>query len=161
RQNVYFFITNYNSKKEAVCMGKKENLANQLIEFMGGSDNIESITHCATRLRPTIKDSTMVQKEKIEKLNGVTGVVFRESGLQIIIGTNVEEVYKAIMNVLNSNTTNTESTINNDKSDNGKKHNWFNAFIALVVSIFSPLLPLLAGSGLLRGFTILANELGW
>src|SRR5699024_5969240 len=46
-------------------------------------------------------------------------------------------------------------------SDNGKKHNWFNAFIALVVSIFSPLLPLLAGSGLLRGFTILANELGW
>lgn len=142
-------------------MERKENLANQLVEFMGGSDNIESMTHCATRLRPTIKDSTMVQKEKIEKLDGVTGVVFRESGLQIIIGTNVEEVYKAIMNVLNSNTTNNESTINNDKSDNCKKHNWFNAFIALVVSIFSPLLPLLAGSGLLRGFTILANELGW
>lgn len=42
-----------------------------------------------------------------------------------------------------------------------KRHEWFNEFIALVVSIFSPLLPLLAGSGLLRGFTILANELGW
>src|SRR5699024_11841433 len=105
--------------------------------------------------------SSYLQKEKIEKLNGVTGVVSRESRLQIIIGTNVEEVYKAIMNVLNSNTTNTESTINNDKSDNSKKHNWFNAFIALVVSIFSPLLPLLAGSGLLLGFTILANELCW
>ncbi len=42
-----------------------------------------------------------------------------------------------------------------------KKKEWFNEFVALVVSIFSPLLPLLAGSGLIRGFTILANELGW
>src|SRR5699024_5335753 len=110
-------------------MDRKQDLGSQLVEVAGGSDDVESIRPAATRCRRTIKDSTMVQKEKIEKLDGVTGVVFRESGLQIIIGTNVEEVYKAIMNVSNSNTTNTESTINNDKSDKSKKHNWFNAFI--------------------------------
>lgn len=142
-------------------MEKVEFLANQLLSLMGGSDNVESITHCATRLRPTIKDPTLVEKEKIEALNGVAGVVIQDSGLQIVIGTNVNEVYDAFIKVWNSNSSiNVEDNKVHNSEDN-KKRNWFNEFIALVVSIFSPLLPLLAGAGLLRGFTILANELGW
>ena len=54
---------------------KNERLAQQILEFLGGTENIESITHCATRLRPSLKKRELVQSEKIELLDGVTGVV--------------------------------------------------------------------------------------
>lgn len=143
-------------------MEKTEYLANQLLTLMGGADNIESITHCATRLRPTLIDRSLVEKEKIEALDGVTGVVDRDAGLQLIIGINVGEVYEAFMKIWKPNTSNdADSNTDSTSQTNNKKRKWFNEFIALVVSIFSPLLPLLAGSGLLRGFTILANQIGW
>ena len=87
----------------------------------------------------------------------MTGVVNKDSGYQIIIGTNVGEVYEDFLKVLNRE--NNETT-NEKNSKVQTKKSLINEFVQLVVSIFSPLLPLLAGSGLLRGFTILANEVG-
>lgn len=136
---------------------KNERLAQQILEYLGGTENIESITHCATRLRPSLKKRELVQSEKIELLDGVTGVVNKDSGYQIIIGTNVREVYEDFLKVLNRE--NNETT-NEKNSKVQTKKSLINEFVQLVVSIFSPLLPLLAGSGLLRGFTILANEVG-
>ncbi|MGG5372222.1 PTS transporter subunit EIIC [Enterococcus sp. AZ196] len=132
-------------------------LAKQLVKLMGGAENIQSITHCATRLRPQFKNRSFVRTKEIQELDGVTGIVDKEAGFQIIIGTNVGEVYEAFINCLD---TQPSSASENLKSETKEKH-LLNDFVALVVSIFSPLLPLLAGSGLLRGFTILANELGW
>ncbi|MBO0458280.1 PTS transporter subunit EIIC [Enterococcus hulanensis] len=136
-------------------MGSTEALARRLLELMGGSENVQSITHCATRLRPQFKDRNLVQKKDIQELDGVTGIVDKDSGFQIVIGTNVGEVYDAFIKYLDS-----PSTSEDLKTETKERH-LLNDFVALVVSIFSPLLPLLAGSGLLRGFTILANELGW
>ncbi|MFD1385994.1 PTS transporter subunit EIIC [Oceanobacillus oncorhynchi subsp. oncorhynchi] len=142
-------------------MGTSRFLADQLLSLMGGSDNVVSITHCATRLRPTLKDRTLVETKKIESLDGVTGIVDRDSGIQIIIGTHVGDVYKEFIKLWKSDDGAVPDDSENAHSNDNKKGNWFNEFVALVVSIFSPLLPLLAGAGLLRGFTILANELGW
>ncbi|WP_137665658.1 PTS transporter subunit EIIC [Enterococcus hulanensis] len=136
-------------------MESTEALARRLLELMGGSENVQSITHCATRLRPQFKDRNLVQKKDIQELDGVTGIVDKDSGFQIVIGTNVGEVYDAFIKYLDS-----PSTSEDLKAETKERH-LLNDFVALVVSIFSPLLPLLAGSGLLRGFTILANELGW
>ncbi|MGX4668925.1 PTS transporter subunit EIIC [Cerasibacillus sp. JNUCC 74] len=143
-------------------MKKNRVLASQLLSLMGGSDNIVSVTYCATRLRPTLKDRSLVQKEKIEALDGVAGTVDKDLGFQIVIGIHVDEVYDEFVKVwkANKSTDMDNDTVDVSHTENEKRH-WFNEFIALVVSIFSPLLPLLAGSGLLRGFTILANELGW
>ncbi|MBM7601079.1 PTS system beta-glucosides-specific IIC component [Virgibacillus halotolerans] len=136
-------------------------LANQLLSLLGGPDNIVSVTHCATRLRPTLKDHSLIEKDKIKALDGVSGVVDKDS-FQIVIGLNVNEVYDVFIKVWKSDTSTDIVNTKDDVADTGnKKRNWFNEFVALVVSIFSPLLPLLAGAGLLRGFTILANELGW
>lgn len=138
-------------------MGKTEALAEQLIDLMGGAENIASVTHCATRLRPQFRDRSLVDAKQIEKLEGVTGVVDKESGIQVVIGTTVGEVYEAFLKKLG-----TELNLEDHPIEEAKKErHLLNDFVALVVSIFSPLLPLLAGSGLLRGFTILANELGW
>lgn len=142
-------------------MGTSRFLADQLLSLMGGSDNVVSITHCATRLRPTLKDRTLVETKKIESLDGVTGIVDRDSGIQIIIGTHVVDVYKEFIKLWKSDDEAVPDDSENTHFNDNKKGNWFNEFVALVVSIFSPLLPLLAGAGLLRGFTILANELGW
>lgn len=138
-------------------MGKTEALAKQLLDLMGGADNIVSVTHCATRLRPQLRDRTLVDAKQIEVLEGVTGIVDKESGIQVVIGTTVGEVYEAFLKELG-----TEPDVEEHPMEESKKErHLLNDFVALVVSIFSPLLPLLAGSGLLRGFTILANELGW
>ncbi len=139
-------------------MESSKKLATELLSLMGGKENIISVTHCATRLRPQIKDRNIVDTDAISKLDGVTGVVNKDSGLQIIIGTHVGKIYDSFVEELGNieNESNVQP-INEER----KKKEWFNEFVALVVSIFSPLLPLLAGSGLIRGFTILANELGW
>ncbi len=134
------------------------NLSEQLLKLMGGKGNIESITYCATRLRPILKDKSLAKIEEIEALEDVAGIVDKESGLQIVIGTNVGDVYDELMKLCEAD--NQEGTMITEDTAKVKGHP-LNEFVALVVSIFSPLLPLLAGSGLLRGFTILANEAGW
>lgn len=128
-------------------------LAEKILDLLGGKDNIISMTHCATRLRPQLKDMGKVNVESIKKLKGVTGVVSKETGIQIIIGLTVKDVYDEFLKVWNSDH-------QNETEVKGKKDTLFNEFIATMVAIFSPLLPLLAGSGLLRGFTILANQVG-
>lgn len=141
-------------------MESSEMLAAKLLELMGGKDNIVSVTHCATRLRPQLRDRGLVDGEAISNLDGVTGVVNKDSGFQIIIGMNVGDIYKAFMKIWKPDEGNAPASVQTEHKGN-EKHEWLNEFIALVVSIFSPLLPLLAGSGLIRGFTILANEMGW
>ncbi|MBO1305760.1 PTS transporter subunit EIIC [Enterococcus sp. 669A] len=140
-------------------MGTTEALAKHLLEFMGGANNVVSVTHCATRLRPKLRDRSAVDVGKIEALDGVTGIVDKDSGIQVVIGTTVGEVYEAFIGELDVN--HSESNDKNLETTESKEKHLLNDFVGLVVSIFSPLLPLLAGSGLLRGFTILANELGW
>ncbi|WP_125567870.1 PTS transporter subunit EIIC [Companilactobacillus insicii] len=138
-------------------MDSNDELAKKLLSLMGGKDNIISMTHCATRLRPTIENREIVNVKEIDNLDGVTGVVNKDAGLQIVIGTNVGDIYDAFMKIWQPKE---KETVNNDSSKTNK-HSLLNSFVELVVSIFSPLLPVLAGSGLLRGFTILANEIGW
>ncbi|MFW7366946.1 PTS transporter subunit EIIC [Vagococcus fluvialis] len=133
-----------------------DDLGNKLLNLMGGSDNISNLTHCATRLRPTFKDKSKVDVEGIKGLKEVVGVVDNDKSFQIIIGTNVGDIYDKVVLSMDSEGASTAS----DSEEVDTKDSFINQFVSLVVSIFSPLLPLLAGSGLLRGFTILANEFG-
>lgn len=130
-------------------------LAEKLLDLMGGSSNIASVTHCATRLRPKFIDVSKVKTAEIEKLEGVSGLVKRGQNLQVIIGLNVGEVYDAFVEMVG-----TVDVAQGEAEEDKGFTKWFNAFIQLVVSIFVPLVPLLAGSGLIRGLTILANNMG-
>ena len=138
----------------------EKNLGEKLLHLMGGRSNIMKLTHCATRLRPTFKDKSKVDVGKIQALEGVVGVVDKDPGFQIIIGTNVGNVYEEIMQA--DGFIERKEVIEGEKRGevSQNKKGLLNIFVQMVVGIFSPLLPLLAGSGLLRGFTILANETG-
>ena len=89
----------HKKRQEELFMKSSEVLAKELLELMGGEKNIISITHCATRLRPAIKDRSLVNAKAIEELDGVTGIVDNEASFQIIIGIHVRKIYDAFLNV--------------------------------------------------------------
>lgn len=77
-----------------------EKLNKQLIELVGGKDNIKAVAHCVTRLRLTLKDRSLAKTEEIKNLDGVIDVVSNEVAYQIIVGTHVTDVYNEFMLML-------------------------------------------------------------
>lgn len=77
-----------------------EKLNEQIIEFVGGKENIQAVAHCVTRLRLTLKDRAAAKTEEIKELDGVIDVVSNEVAYQIIIGTHVMDVYTEFMAML-------------------------------------------------------------
>lgn len=77
-------------------MDKNLQIAQDVLQEVGGKDNVTFITHCMTRLRFNLKDESVINEEKIKKLNGVIGVANSGGQFQIIIGQNVPKVYKHI-----------------------------------------------------------------
>ncbi len=77
-------------------MKKFDELAEHLMDFMGGEDNITFFTHCVTRLRFNIKDKSKVRQEDIAKIQGVIGALWNGEQYQIIIGQEVGDAYALI-----------------------------------------------------------------
>ncbi len=77
---------------------KYEELVNDFLSLVGGKENISHFTHCVTRLRVTVKDKGKVNVERTEKTSGVIGTQWLGEQFQIIVGSDVEEVYRAIIN---------------------------------------------------------------
>ncbi|MBE6120009.1 MAG: hypothetical protein E7189_06180 [Erysipelotrichaceae bacterium] len=75
---------------------KYEQLANQIIDLIGGKENVTFFTHCVTRLRFNLKDKSLVQKEAIENIEGVMGSQWQNDQYQIIIGQAVGDAYDLI-----------------------------------------------------------------
>ena len=73
-------------------------LAEAILKEVGGKGNIKELFHCVTRLRFYLKDRSVIDAERIKKLDGVLGVQFQTEQLQIIIGNDVENVYNAMIN---------------------------------------------------------------
>ena len=75
-------------------------LASTLVELVGGKDNISFATHCATRLRLNLKDTSLIKEEEIKKTKGVLGVANSNGQYQIIIGPDVVELYQAVSSIV-------------------------------------------------------------
>ena len=79
-------------------MAKKnyEALADEIIEVMGGKENMTFFIHCLTRLRFNVKDKGLIDNEKLKNIKGVVGSQWQGDQFQIIIGQHVGDVYKVI-----------------------------------------------------------------
>lgn len=133
-----------------------DQLAKDIVKYVGGEGNIISLVHCATRLRFKLKDSKKADKKYIEQLTGVISVVESGGQFQVIIGNHVSDVYKAISRITKVSL---EEGVNKEASDT--KGNILNNLIETISSIFSPLLGVFAGAGLLKAFLILCTTMGW
>lgn len=123
-------------------------LGAEILRLVGGKDNIQSIMHCATRLRLVLKDETLVQKSGIESLDGVKGAFVNSGQFQIIIGQGaVNKVYDSIM----QNNTIKEASAEEQKREAAKKLNAFQRFARMLSNIFVPVIPVIVASGLLMG----------
>jgi PTS system beta-glucosides-specific IIC component len=132
-----------------------DNLAKSIVEHVGGRENVESLIHCATRLRFKLKDKSKVQKSRLGQLEGVITVIESGGQTQVVIGNHVGEVYEAIGKA-------TGVKLGSEESGNSAgKSNIFNMFIDTVAGIFTPLLRAMCGAGMLKGILILCTTMGW
>ncbi len=119
--------------------------AKQITALVGGENNINSLVHCATRLRFELKDEGKADKEALNKLSYVLQVVISGGQYQVVIGPAVHDYYTAILSVAHIGEENRES-----KKEDGKKQNFLNRMMKVISGAFSPLIPALAGAGMVK-----------
>ena len=122
--------------------------AQDILDHVGGSKNIASAAHCATRLRLVIADNKKVSKEALENVDGVKGVFEASGQLQIILGTGaVNKVFAEFIDIAGI----TASSKAEAKEAAAEKQNWFMRAIKLLGDIFVPIIPAIVASGFLMG----------
>lgn len=119
-----------------------ENLAKEILKNVGGQENVSNLTHCATRLRFNLKDVSKANTETIKKTKGVMGVVDKGGQYQVIIGNDVNHVYKEIMKIANIEG-NSESKEVDDRKTVAK-------VIDTITGIFTPILPAITAAGMMK-----------
>lgn len=132
-----------------------QEIAKKVIDALGGRENVNSVAHCATRLRVMVKDKEKINKEVIENLEKVQGAFFNSGQYQIIFGTGtVNKMYDEVV-VLGLPT----SSKDDMKAEVAKQGNWFQRAIRTFGDVFVPIIPVIVATGLFMGVRGLFNAL--
>lgn len=131
----------------------------QIIEHLGGEQNIISLFHCITRLRFNLKDTDKVNRQALEDLDGVIGVNLSGAQFQVIIGGKVVQVCQAIYAQLPH--LERQAAEGENHSDTTKKRNPISALFEVISGVFSPIIPAIAGAGVMKGLLSLLISFGW
>ncbi len=132
-----------------------QEIAKKVIDALGGRENVNSVAHCATRLRVMVKDEEKINKEVIENLEKVQGAFFNSGQYQIIFGTGtVNKMYDEVV-VLGLPT----SSKDDMKAEAAKQGNWFQRAIRTFGDVFVPIIPVIVATGLFMGVRGLFNAL--
>ncbi|MFV0479035.1 MAG: PTS transporter subunit EIIC [Anaerorhabdus sp.] len=140
-------------------MAKKErfeDLTNNLIDLIGGKENISFFTHCVTRLRFNLKDKGLAKIEEIEKISGVVGCQWSGEQLQVIIGQAVGDAYDLICKKTGLEK---EEAIK-ENLDGEKKKFSIGAVVDGFAGCVTPLIPMMIGAGLIKVIVLLGTQLG-
>ena len=130
-------------------------IAKKVIEALGGRENVNSVAHCATRLRVMVKDEGKIDKNTVENLEKVQGAFFNSGQYQIIFGTGtVNKIYDEVV-ALGLPT----SSKDDMKAEAAKQGNWFQRAIRTFGDVFVPIIPVIVATGLFMGVRGLFNAL--
>ncbi len=128
--------------------------AEEILQLVGGKDNIASAAHCATRLRLVIADNGKVRKEDIENVDGVKGVFEAQGQLQVILGTGtVNKVYDEFIAMAGVGAASKEEA----KKAAAAQQNPLMRVVKLLGDVFVPIIPAIVASGLLLGIMSALN----
>ncbi|RRD40459.1 PTS trehalose transporter subunit IIBC [Leptotrichia sp. OH3620_COT-345] len=127
--------------------------AKKLLNFVGGKENVASVTHCATRLRFALVDEAKADSKGIQALSAVKGTFTNAGQFQVIIGNDVANFYKDFIGVSGIETASKEDV----KKAAMSKQPILQRMVAHLAEIFVPLIPALVAGGLMLG---LGNFLG-
>lgn len=122
-------------------------LSKDILSLCGGTKNVISAGHCATRLRINVSNTNKVDKDAIEKLKGVIGIAINGNQVQVIIGQDVPNLYRAFQKI---------GGFEEGKTvEQGAKKNIAVRVIETIAGVFTPILPALCGAGMLKAILVL------
>lgn len=131
-------------------------IAKKVIEALGGCENVNSVAHCATRLRVMVKDEEKIDKDTVENLEKVQGAFFNSGQYQIIFGTGtVNKIYEEVVALGLPTSSKAEM-----KAEAAKQGNWFQRAIRTFGDVFVPIIPVIVATGLFMGVRGLLTALG-
>lgn len=131
-----------------------QQLAADIIKGAGGAENVESVVHCATRLRFKLYDHSKASKDDVNGLDGVMAAVESGGQFQVVIGNHVSQVLNAVKAGMGG-------TVAAEPVEKKGKEGILSTFIDLISGIFTPLLGVMAASGILKGILALSVAAGW
>ena len=129
-----------------------ETLAKEILNYVGGKDNVNSLTHCITRLRFKLKDASIAQDEALKNLEGVVTVMKSAGQYQVVIGNQVQDVYEQLVPLLHAEQPQTVQ--------GAEKEKLLDRFVDIISGIFQPILGIMAACGMIKGLNMLFMTLG-
>ncbi|WP_017691160.1 beta-glucoside-specific PTS transporter subunit IIABC [Paenibacillus sp. PAMC 26794] len=136
-----------------------KDLAKNILEHVGGEQNISGLTHCATRLRFVLKNDSRADLKALDQLEGVLKAQNSGGQVQVVIGAKVDAVYDEVKSL-----TSGEFGGQGESADNSgpkKKRNPVNIVLETIAGIFTPVLPALIGCGMIKCVATVMAALGW
>ena len=131
-------------------------IAKNVIDAIGGKDNVSSVAHCATRLRIMVKDKEKIDTNRVENIEKVQGAFFNAGQFQIIFGTGtVNRIYDEVVSLGLPTSTTSEM-----KAEAAKQGNWFQRAVRTFGDVFVPIIPAIVATGLFMGLRGLLEAFG-
>ncbi|MEC3655917.1 beta-glucoside-specific PTS transporter subunit IIABC [Bacillus siamensis] len=129
-------------------------ISKEILQLVGGEENVQSVIHCMTRLRFNLYDNAKADRDGLEQTEGVMGTNISGEQFQIIIGNHVPKVYQALMEISGFRSESANKT-------SKQKKNVLSAVFDVISGVFTPILPAIAGAGMIKGLVALAVTFGW
>ncbi|ANZ99535.1 PTS beta-glucoside transporter subunit IIABC [Carnobacterium divergens] len=127
-------------------MGKYHELAEKIVANVGGKENINSLTHCITRLRFKLKNESNANDDILKNMDGVVTVMKSGGQYQVVIGNHVPAVYEEVVSI---------AGLSGDTEEESSGGSIFNRLIDILSGCFQPFLGALAAAGMVKGFNAL------
>ncbi|MDU2288371.1 MAG: PTS transporter subunit EIIB, partial [Enterococcus faecalis] len=119
-------------------MGKYHELAEKIVKNVGGQENINSLTHCITRLRFKLKDESQANDDVLKNMDGVVTVMKSGGQYQVVIGNHVPAVYEEVVSI---------AGLSGEREEEASSGNLFDRLIDILSGCFQPFLGALAAAG--------------
>ncbi|MBW7987697.1 beta-glucoside-specific PTS transporter subunit IIABC [Lactobacillus helveticus] len=134
-----------------------DNLAKTIIQDIGGKDNVNSVVHCATRLRFKLKDEKKANDDALKDTDGVVTVVKAGGQYQVVIGNEVADVYDAVLKEVGF--PGGGQVPDDDGADDDSS--FIDKAVILISGIFTDILAPLSAGGIIKGLVVMCASLGW
>lgn len=132
-------------------------LAKDIVKLIGGSENVKSLTHCITRLRFVLKDESKAKTADIENLTGVVSVIKAGGQYQVVIGSDVHDVYEEVGKIKGIDL---DKEDNSSNESNGKKKGFLSALVDVISGVFMPCMKAMVAAGLIKAILIMLSIFG-
>lgn len=129
-------------------------IAEKILLHVGGAKNIRTLTHCATRLRMEFSDRAKVQDDAVSAIPGVISVVEKGGQFQIVIGNEVQQVFRLLNKAL------PEQQARSEAAKDGKRKGVLASVISVISTTFTPVIPAITGAGMIKALLAILKLTG-